>query len=264
MALADRVADIIANWPLNEASGTRASAIGSFNLTDNNTVGSASGVFGTAADFEEGSSEYLSRPSNDNTLDINDTLWMIRVLVKLESKATTQVIASQFDSDDGDNGRAWILFYNSADDRFYFRVNAISGSADVVANNFGAPSAGTTYLIHAWHDPTANKIHISVNAGTADETASVSGGANGNVSGIFRVGAYEAGGEAVALFFDGLIEDLTILQGTVLDATERTADYNAGSFISVADWDGAAPLDDYDWQIQHPQPDRSPVKVVAY
>jgi hypothetical protein len=26
----------------------------------------------------------------------------------------------------------------------------------------------------------------------------------------------------------------------------------------------AAALDDYDWQIQHPQPDRSPVKVVAY
>jgi hypothetical protein len=27
---------------------------------------------------------------------------------------------------------------------------------------------------------------------------------------------------------------------------------------------GAAALDDYDWQIQHPQPDRSPVKILAY
>ena len=45
---------------MNEASGTRNDSHGANHLTDNNTVGSAPGIVGTAADFEAGSLEYLS------------------------------------------------------------------------------------------------------------------------------------------------------------------------------------------------------------
>ena len=47
-------------WELEEASGVRVDSHNSNDLTDNNTVGSASGQVGTAADFERSSSEYFS------------------------------------------------------------------------------------------------------------------------------------------------------------------------------------------------------------
>ena len=43
--------NLIAYWKLGEASGTRSDSKGSNNLTDNNTVTSAAGKWGTAGQF---------------------------------------------------------------------------------------------------------------------------------------------------------------------------------------------------------------------
>jgi hypothetical protein len=51
---------LVSCWPMNETSGTRADLYGGNNLTDNNTVGNATGKVGNAADFELDNSEYLS------------------------------------------------------------------------------------------------------------------------------------------------------------------------------------------------------------
>lgn len=52
-------------WKLDEASGTRAdSHTNGLDLTDNNTVGSATGVVSDAADFVSANSEYLSVADN--------------------------------------------------------------------------------------------------------------------------------------------------------------------------------------------------------
>jgi len=47
-------------WHTNESSGTRYSATGSNNFTDNNTVTSATGKVGTSASFASANEEYLS------------------------------------------------------------------------------------------------------------------------------------------------------------------------------------------------------------
>jgi len=53
--------DLLAYWAYDETSGTRAdSHDGSYDLTDNNTVGYATGVVGNAASFDSASNEYLS------------------------------------------------------------------------------------------------------------------------------------------------------------------------------------------------------------
>jgi len=57
--------DLVAWWELNETSGNRADSHASFDLTDNNTVLSTTGVVGNAATFVSANSEYLSRASND-------------------------------------------------------------------------------------------------------------------------------------------------------------------------------------------------------
>ncbi len=60
LPLSDAVPYAVAHWPLDETSGTRADSVGSNDLTDNNTVLSATGMFGNAADFEATSNEWLS------------------------------------------------------------------------------------------------------------------------------------------------------------------------------------------------------------
>ena len=51
---------LVSYWSLNEESGTRYDAVGSNDLTDNNTVGFDTGVNGNAASFVAANSESLS------------------------------------------------------------------------------------------------------------------------------------------------------------------------------------------------------------
>lgn len=58
--------DLVACWDMEEESGTRYDAVGSNDLTDNNTVGVTSGISGNAANFELENNEFLSIPDNGN------------------------------------------------------------------------------------------------------------------------------------------------------------------------------------------------------
>lgn len=55
--------NVFAGWRMDEASGTRADILGTYTLTDNNTVGSVAGKNGTAASFVSGNSESLTYSS---------------------------------------------------------------------------------------------------------------------------------------------------------------------------------------------------------
>lgn len=68
--------DLVAWWSLDETSGTRVNAHnpGTYDLTDNNTVGYDTGVVGNAASFVGANSEFLSR--NDCPLDMTQD-WTI-------------------------------------------------------------------------------------------------------------------------------------------------------------------------------------------
>lgn len=223
MALADAVASAVAAWTLDEASGTRADSVGSNDLTDNNTVGSAAGQFDTAADFETDNSEYLNIADNAD-LSTGDIDFEIRCWVKFETKAANMAIVTKREA------LEYQLWYSSGNDRirFVWGQNAVEATAE----NFGSPSTGVWYLIHAWHDATNNVVGIAVNAGTANTVADTGANAvDGN--GTFNIGRDPAFG----MYWDGLIDDVVILKGYILDATERSEDYNGGTGVAFADWD---------------------------
>ena len=87
-------------WHLNEASGTRAdSTSGNNDLTDNNTVASAAGKFGNAADLERSNSEKLTITDAAQTgLDPVGNLITFGAWVKPESVGST---AGIFDKESG-------------------------------------------------------------------------------------------------------------------------------------------------------------------
>lgn len=227
MSLADAVPSAVAAWTLDEASGTRADSVGSNDLADNNTVGSASGKFGNAGDFEASASEYLSIADNTD-LSMGDVDFTIRAWAQLESDNHGCVVGKI----GGGGNRAYQIQY-IAGVGFRFAVTSDGATYNIVtASNFGLASTGVWYLIHVWHDSTANEIGISINAGTAN-TLSHSGGVfDGNAD--FRIGSQVED----SLHWDGLIDDVVILKGYVLDATERTEDYNSGTGVAFADWAG--------------------------
>lgn len=238
MALSDAVPYAVAHWALDEASGTRVDTVNGYNLSDYNTVLSGTGVFSNSADFESSNSEYLRDSTNRSDLDGGDVDLCFAVWVKLESKTANGAIFSVWT----DNGatRGFNLIYDSSTDRFVatFRKGTTAVYTTVSADNLGAPSTDTWYLIHLWHDSVANEIGISVNAGTADIISESDGI---NVSGVvpFTVGAKQKGGPPGASFewyFDGLIDDLVVLRGYILDSTERSAHYNSGTGVAFEDW----------------------------
>lgn len=217
MALTDSLS---AYWKLDETSGNRADSHGSNTLTDNNTVGSATGLLGNAADFEDSASEYLSCASNSSlqaTTGITITCW-----VKLESKGSGDV---QIVSKDTDTGREYTLFYRSSSDRFAFsRLDLVT---DTLANTFGSPSTGVWYFLCAWYDPATGEQGISVN-GTANTATATSGRTTGT-SAEFRIGARQYPG--FPGYFDGCIGEVGFWK-RVLTSTDRSDLYNGGSGLA--------------------------------
>lgn len=130
--------------------------------------------------------------------------------------------------------------------RFMFSVRDTGNTTDttVTASTFGSPSTGTWYMVHCYHDPTANTIGISVNNG-AHDTAATSGGVRDSVNDL-HVGA-KAGPTNQ---FDGRICNLALWKSTVnLTAAQLTWLYNSGSGRDLSAWgiantDGSALVDD--------------------
>jgi hypothetical protein len=230
VALSDAVAFAVAHYALDEASGNRSDSVGGNTLTDVNTVGSAAGVFSNGADFESGSLEYLTR-SDNAALSAGDVLLCVRAWVKVESFPTNMYVVAK----EGGSGAEYYLTVRSTG-AVRFGVASASGWSNetTVTTAAGAVTAGNWFLLHGWHDPTANQIGVSVNAGTA-VTAAYSLGIWDGDSPFEIGGTVNWGG-----YFDGVIDDVVVLKGYALSAAERTADYNSGTGVAFADWDAAA------------------------
>lgn len=232
MALADAVSSAVAHWNLNESSGTRADSVGSNDLTDNATVGVTTGKFGNAADFVAANSEYLSITDNTDLSVAGNVDFMLRCWVNADDLSADRGIIGKWTSG---ASREYQLVYSNTDDRFRFTVRSSAGTiTHVLADNLGSPSTGTDYLIHAWHDEANDVIGIAVNAGTAN-TASHTEGVN-DAGADFTIGARLQG----PLYWDGWIDDAVFLKGYILDATERSEDYNSGTGVAFEDWDAVS------------------------
>lgn len=230
MALSD---NLVVYYALDEASGNATDSLGANDLTDNNTVGSDTGIQSNCRSFASASSEYFSRADNA-TLSMGDIDMSIAGWVYLASKPADEMAWACKGS--GGGGEYDLDWLNSSD-RFRFRVWGASGfgsAGSVSATTFGAPATSTWYFLVARHAATANTISICVNDGTVDSAAHSAGIFDGG--NVFSLGSF--GG--VADFANGRIDELGIWK-RLLTSAEITELYNGGSGRDYAYITGGSP-----------------------
>lgn len=222
MALTD---SLISYWKLDEASGTRVDVHGSNDLTDNNTVGSASGKINNGADFESANSEFLSHTSNSD-LQTGDIDFTFTAWINIETLVHGIIVSKD---DDAANSRDYTLDMGDFQSpRFYIKggTHLVEWSGDL--------STSTWYFIVGWHDATANTVNLQVNNATP-ESATTSGTAPDVSSAVFMIGAREYSG--FEGYFDGIIDEVGFWK-RVLTSQERTDLYNSGNGLSYDSFGG--------------------------
>jgi hypothetical protein len=217
---------LVACWELDETSGTRNDSWSINHLTDNNTVTSATGVIGNAAQFVSGNSESLSIADNA-ALSGSDRDFTIVLWAKI-SADVSQVLLSKYKDSGGVNAE-YIVQYHGGLDRFQFLVSGNGTSITTVsANTLGAPALNTWYYIQAEHNASANTISIKINSLAADSTAHSTG--IFNTAQAFRLGSTNN----PDLYLGGEL-DLVSVWDRVFTSGESTYLYNSGSGRSCAD-----------------------------
>lgn len=116
--------------------------------------------------------DYLGLDSNNTIFDINDDPYSIVVWMEHNDRASNQALLSK-------NGAApnssYFLYHIQSSNVFYFMVSGDGTAQPAVETTSGYTSG--VHMIVCTHDPVANEIAISVDAGTP-VTASFSGGVN--------------------------------------------------------------------------------------
>jgi hypothetical protein len=215
VALSD---NLIAFWPLNEASGNAIDAHGSNDLVETSgTIGSATGTIGLARDFEAADTEYFEIADNAD-LSTGDIDFTFAGWVEFETLAFSGILSKD---NDGGGQREHGLWVISNALRWFVSANGIAENSITSSVTL---STGTKYFFVVWHDATNDQLGVSINAGTADTVAYSSGLADRTAP--FRIGA--VGSTASGIHMDGLINRLGFWK-RVLTSAERTELYNGGS-----------------------------------
>jgi hypothetical protein len=220
--------NLLAHWKLDETAGARADAHGSADLTDNNTVGYATGKLGNAADFEDDNDEYLSRQVEDSAaLKLGtDSAFTVAAWINIESdpvSGTGGIVSF------GSLSEGWSLTKRTSGNaiRLYW-----TGQTSSTTHQIAAPATGVWALVMAWHDPVADKLYLQVNDGTPAEKA-WSDGSDDDPTSDFQIGAYATGHN---FGFDGLIDEVS-LWDRVLTDDERAGLYNSGAGLDYDNFD---------------------------
>jgi hypothetical protein len=199
---------LVSLWLLEEASGARADAVGSNDLTDNNTVGqsTADPKEGDAcADFEAGNSEYLSiTDAAQAGLGVTGNL-TICGWAKPETNGVNGALAAKYTA--GGDQRSYALYLSSTGSAR--AILSGDGSATVTAESPGSQwSAGTWIHVAVVYDGTDIRVYLdgALASNGASNPATYSGGIY-NSSAAFNIGAWNAG---ASLWFDGLLDEMAV------------------------------------------------------
>lgn len=206
---------------LDEASGNAIDAHGSNDLTDNGSVGAATGKVNGARDFEANSSQYFDHATN-STLETGDIDFTLAAWINVESFISFPIIVAK---DNISVAREYVLYIDTnSGNKPTFEVFNGSTTGIGIAQWATGLSLATWYHIVAWHDAINNQIGLSVNAGTAVVNSTT--GAAGANSQPLKIGA-DLNAGVPSLFFDGLIDEVGFWK-RVLTSDERTELYGPG------------------------------------
>lgn len=221
MSLATAAGFASAVYPLDEASGDAIDAIGSLDLTDNNTVGASAGILGACRDLESGTDEYFTHASAAAINGPGDSDFTICFYLNPESITSGFGIISKWQT----GGQlSYLIRWSGSQIQAFLSADG-SASTNLTAATFGNLSTATTYSVAVVNDSVNDLLKIYVN-GTKDQTAHAGGVFAG--SDAFYVGRAGSGEN-----YDGLLSQVVILQGyafTDADATEHAA------VLTFANW----------------------------
>lgn len=215
--------NLVAYWEMDETSGSRADNPGTNDLTDNNTVGYGTGMFGNAAYFVHANDEYLSRSDNAN-LSIADgnTSFSFAFWLKLDQAQNSgdvwDVIAKAYSYP---SEVAYRIYLVSNKIRFHVSRSDRPEEFNLVSSSQLA--AGNWYWCCAWYDASADKMYIQINNNTPDELAN-SYGSYDDIT-PFQVGRSSSGSA-----LQGYVDELGFWK-KALSSSERSALYNNGAGI---------------------------------
>jgi hypothetical protein len=217
--------NLISYWKLDEASGNALDAHGSNDLTDNNTVGTATGKINGARDFIRANSEYFNHADNAD-FSFGDEDFTFAGWVQFNTNGIYQFLFAK----DNQAGSGEYSLYRYSDDKLYFYVK---GTGDITHGTTSSVSGGAWHYIVVWHDSAANQVAIQVDNATA-ETASYSGGCH---DGTFQ---FCFGADSTPNNMLGAYLDEWGMWGRVLTADERTSLYNSGNGLAYSEFGGGS------------------------
>lgn len=214
MALID---GLVSYYKLDESSGNATDAHGSNTLTDNNTVGTASGKISTARDFERSNDEYLynSSPSGVNLQTVSVSAW-----VNVESFVDYGGIVSNFPT-------GWYLHTMAGSTRFEWYIQ------DSVKVQSTGHSTATWYHLVGVMDGATDTLTLYVN-GSSVGTNTFAG------TMTYSTPHLQIGNTRFLGTFDGLIDEVGIWN-VALTGADVTALYNSGSGLAYPFSAGTTP-----------------------
>lgn len=204
---------LVAYWTLDEASGVREDSVGTNDLTDNNTVGSASGKNNLAGSFVAANTEYLSH-SDEASLKLSASqtfsLWF---------NSSTNAVMTMVSKDDGGSQREYnILLLNGAIYTEHY------WDAQVILTFGSGLNDGAWHHLLVWVDETDPKIRARLDGGATQTSAGTLATAPAVSIVEFRLGRLGDG----SFSYDGLLDEVG-KWNRVLTAQEQADLYNSGN-----------------------------------
>lgn len=215
----DMTDGLISYWSLDESGGVRSDRHGTNDLTDNNTVGSVTGIISSAAHCQAANSEWLSVTDNATF-----TLTEVSLSAWVRLTSLPSYVASIVAKYGSAGAREYQIVYDNTLNRFRFVVSA-DGTVTAAATASTVVATGQWYHIIAWAD--GSSINIEVNG----VSATVAGSGIHNGAGDF---ALCRPGSLPSNYFDGYVDEVGLWE-RLLTAEERTWLYNSGAGRSYTD-----------------------------
>jgi len=207
-------------WKLGEASGTRAdSSVNGNDLTDNNTVTSATGIQGDCGHFVAANVEFLNRADNAS-LSVGGSDFSLQAWFKPTTDVNSPIVA-KYPADGA--SREYAIRVIST------QFNVLIGQDDSTQDSVtaGAPSNGVwSHLVFTWDNTTREGILYVDNSATAKSFA-VTGNYDDNAD--FVIGGWSSPGAGATQ--NGDIDEVGLWKRK-LTASEVEDLYNAGSGVT--------------------------------
>lgn len=214
---------LVAHWDLDEASGVRYdSHTNGFNLSDGNTVGSATGALGNCADFNDADSDYLEVAHNSAMNLSTKATWSF--WIKHDDTTLTQY-ESIFAKANSFGSRSYMLYTDIGSTKYRFLFSG---------NNFGdvtlTPATSSfDHFVYVYDGTlTGNAERLKVYKNGTQQTLSFVGTVPSSITNntdAFTLGYVD--GDISGL--DGFIDHFTFWKDFAATSGNATTLYNGGT-----------------------------------